>query len=430
MVVAVSNQETGRSSLRFGRLWRDADFRKLWAGETVSFFGSQLTALALPLTAAVVLGATPAQMGILGAAQTVPFLLLALFAGIWVDRARRRPVLIAANVGRGVLLGVVPVLTVLGALTLHHLYAIAFLVGGCTVFFELAYQSYLPRLVERHDLVEANSKLTASASVAEIGGPGLAGVLVGVLTAPLAIALDALSFLFSAAALARIRRPEPAPAPREPGGGLWQEIGEGVRETVRNRYLLAFAGEAATYNVFWNAINAILVLYAIDELGMSAGTLGLVLSVGSVGALLGALLTGRCALRFGVGNTIVAASVLGAVSTLLIPAAGDAAVGSVALLGLAFFVRGVGVTGCNVHVYAIRQAITPDRLLGRTNAVYRLLTYGFIPLGALLGGFLGEAVGLRSALLAGAIGVSCSWLWLFFSPARQVRALSSIAEAS
>ncbi len=139
MVVAVSNQETGRSSLRFGRLWRDADFRKLWAGETVSFFGSQLTALALPLTAAVVLGATPAQMGILGAAQTVPFLLLALFAGIWVDRARRRPVLIAANVGRGVLLGVAPVLTVLGALELQHVYAIAFLVGGCTVFFELAY---------------------------------------------------------------------------------------------------------------------------------------------------------------------------------------------------------------------------------------------------------------------------------------------------
>lgn len=426
--IATSNPDAATEA-GLPSLWRHPDFRKLWAGETVSLFGSQITLLALPLTAVLELRATPAQMGILGAAGYLPFLLLALIAGVWVDRHRRRPILIAANLGRASLLGFVPILAAFGELSIEVLIVIAFLVGLCTVFFELAYQSFLPRLVAPEQLVEANGKLSATASLAEIGGPGLAGILVDALSAPVAIAFDALSFLVSAAALSRVRRPEPAPSPAHVEG-IGKEIGEGFRETVHNRYLLAFAGEAATYNMFWSAIDAILVLYAVRKLGIGAGALGVLLAIGSVGALLGAALTGRAAKRFGLGTTIVSASVLGAVSPLLMPLAHGRTILAPSVLAIALFVRGFGVTGCNVHVWALRQAITPDRLLGRTNAVYRLITYGVVPLGALLGGFLGEQIGLRAALLVGTIGVACSWPWLFFSPARRLRELPTTAGAA
>jgi len=336
-------------------------------------------------------------------------------------------VLIVANLGRALLLAAIPVLALRGQLSIAALVVIALLVGVCTVFFEVAYPSFLPRLVAHDQLVEANGKLTASASVAEIGGPGLAGVLIGLVTAPVAILADALSFLVSAASLLAIRTPEPTPL-RADGRHLWRDVREGFAATFANPYLRAFAGEAATYNVCWNALQAVLVLYAVRALGLDAATLGVVLAIGSVGALLGALLTDRIARRCGIGATIVGASVLGAVSTLLIPLADGRTGGTLALLGLSLFLRGAGVTGCNVQVYALRQAITPDRLMGRTNGVYRLLTYGFIPLGALAGGVLGDRIGLRPTLAIGATGVSLSWLWLFFSPARTIQRLPLVAE--
>jgi MFS-type transporter involved in bile tolerance (Atg22 family) len=298
------------------------------------------------------------------------------------------------------------------------------------VFFELAYQAYLPRLVEHEQLTEGNSKLMATFSLAEIGGPGLASGLVHMLTAPFAIVIDAVSFAVSAVGFLLIRRAEPTPPTPMAGTTMRQEIREGFRETFRNRYLTAFAGEAATYNVFWSMINVVLVLYVVRELGRSAGTLGLLLSVGSVGALLGAVLTPRLSARFGVGPTIVATSVLGAVAPLLIPVAGGPTVGATIVLGVAFFLRGAGVTGCNVQVASVRQTVTPDYVLGRTNAVYRLLTHGFVPLGALIGGFLGDRIGLQPTLLIGAIGVSLSWLWLFFSPARTLRELPTAPDIS
>lgn len=203
---------------------------------------------------------------------------------------------------------------------------------------------------------------------------------------------------------------------------------EGVRETVRNRYLLAFAGEAATYNVAWSAMNAILVLWAVRELGLEAGTLGLLFSVGGMGALLGALVTGAVARRVGVGRAMWTSAVVSNLGVLLIPLAGGGTIAEIGLLGAAFFLQGLGATATNVHTYAIRQAVTPDRLMGRTTAVYRALTHGFVPLGALLGGVLGETLGLRPALGIAAVALFPSWLWLYFSPARSLRELSSLTE--
>jgi MFS family permease len=202
-----------------------------------------------------------------------------------------------------------------------------------------------------------------------------------------------------------------------------RQIRESFAQTFRNRYLLAFAAEAATYNVFWNTMQAVLVLYTVDELGMGAGTLGLVMSVGSAGALAGALLTGHTAGRFGVGTTMIGSAVISNVGTLLIPLVAAPNGLGLGLLGAAFFLRGVGMTGCNVQVYAVRQAIVPDRSQGRMNGTYRLLTDGFIPLAALLGGFLGEAIGLQPTLMVGAVGLFFSWVWLFCSPVRTLHEL-------
>ena len=356
---------------RLGLLGRNSDFARLWLGESVSAIGSQITLLALPLLAAGDLGAGAWEMGLLGAAQTAPFMFFALFAGVWVDQRRKLPVLVAANFARATLLGLLAVLAALGILTIGQLLAIAFALGACSVAFEVTYQSYLPRLVEPEHLVEANSGLTASTSVAEVGGPGLGGLLVGAFTAPVALAADAMSFLAAAASLRSIRRAEPDVDPDPPERGLWEQIREGVHETFHNPYLLAFAGEAATYNVAWSAMNAILVLWALRELGLDAGTLGLLLSVGSVGALLGALGTGAVARRIGVGRAMWSSAALSNLGVLCIPIAGGGATATIGLLGTAFFLQGLGSTATNVHTYAIRQAVTPGRLMGRTTAVYR-----------------------------------------------------------
>ncbi len=417
-------EHDGRWKRWSGLLSRSPDFARFWTGETVSAIGSQITVLALPLLAVEELDATAGQMGLLGAAQTAPFLFFALLAGAWVDRRRKRPVLVAANVARAVLLSLIPVLALLGVLTLTQLLVIAFAAGSCHVLFEVAYHSYVPRLVQRGDLVEANSKLTASNSVAEIGGPGLGGVLVGAISAPLVIAADAISFLASALTLGTIRCAEPDPSRHPATGGLAEQIGEGLRETIHNRYLRAFAGEAATYNVAWNAMNALLVLWAIRELDLSSATVGLLFSIGSVGALLGALVTGAFARRVGVGRAMWTSAVLSNIGVLLVPLAGGGATAAIATLSTAFFIQGLGATATNVHTYAIRQAVTPDHLMGRTTAVYRALTHGFVPLGALLGGFLGDTLGLRPALAIAALALFPSWLWLYLSPARSLQQLT------
>jgi len=418
-------RQDGKAALgpRLGTLERHRDFLKLWTGQTVSLVGSEVTRLALPLTAIVVLKATPAQVGVLTAAGYVPFLLLTLPAGVWIDHRRGRPVLSAADLGRAALMGLVPLLAALGRLSIASLAVIWLLVGILTVFFELAYQAFLPALLPREHVVAGNSKLAASESVAEIAGPGLGGPLVQLVTAPLALLVDALSFLVSAVSLALITTPEPCPIQDTERPGVRREIAEGVRFVWGNRLLRAFAGEATSYNVCWQVIQTVFLLYAVRTLGFSPLTLGLVFAIDSLGALLGALLTDRVARRIGVGPTILGATILSAVTPLALPVVPAHTMATVALLAAVLFLRGVGVTACNVHVVSLRQAITPDRLRGRMNASYRMLTYGTIPIGALLGGQLGQHIGLRPTLLIGALGLATGWLWIAASPIPSLRRL-------
>ena len=415
---------------RLGTLWSHTDFMKLWTGQTISLFGSQVTLLALPLTAVVLLNATPMQMAILSAAEFAPFLLVTLFAGVWIDRKRRRPILIFADIGRAVLLACVPLLAALQQLQITYLYVIAFLVGILSVFFQLAYEAYLPRLVDPANLAEGNSKLSVSSSLAELGGPGLAGLLIQIFTAPFALLLDVFSFLVSAFSLLFMRKPEPILPIATERTNVWQEIVTGFQATIQNRYLRAFAGEAATYNFFWQMIQAIFILYAVRELHLNALLIGSIFAVGSVGALLGAIGIERLAQRFGIGRMMVGSQALSDITIFLIPLSSilGSTTGAVSCMMLAFFVRGYGNTACNVYVNSVRQAITPDELRGRTNAVYRLVVSGVIAVGALVGGVLSERVSLDFTLFVGAIGISCSWLWLLCSPAFRLQRLPTNLE--
>jgi len=411
-------------------LWRHPDFLKLWIGESISLVGSQITILALPLVAVLLLEATPAQMGLLRAAQYGPFLLLGLLAGVWVDRLRRRPIMIWADLGRAVLLGSIPLAAGLGLLRIEQLYLVAFLVGIQTVFFDVAYQSFLPSLVAREQLIEGNSKLEMSRSFAQIAGPGLGGGLVQLLTAPLALIVDSLSFLASALFLALIRTAEPCPTASE-RRTLRGEIAEGLRFVLGNPLLRANAGCTGTWNLCSSTIQALFVLYATRELGLGSATLGLILAAIGPGALLGAWLASRAAGWLGVGPTIILAALIGgtgslavplagAVPTLAIPLAGAVLTPTVPLLAAGSFVSGLGGTLYNVTTVSLRQAITPEHLQGRMNATIRFLVWGTMPLGALLGGFLGEAIGLQPTLVLGAVAVQLSFLWPLLSPLRQL----------
>ena len=408
-------------------VWRQGDFLKLWGGETISLFGTQITVLALPLTAVLTLDAGAGELGLLNAARYAPFIAVILFAGVMVDRRRRHPILIQTNLGRAVLIALVPAAAFTGLLSMELLYVVGFLVGVLTVFFDTAYQSYLPSLVNRSQLTAGNSRLEASRSAAEVGGPGVGGLLVQLVTAPYALVVDALSFLVSAVTLSSIRTEEPQPSDDNEAPRMWAAIRDGFRFTFSNRYLRPIAGEAATYNLFEQAIMTVFVIYAVRDLDLSAGLLGLIISVGAAGALVGAVLASYPERRFGLGRTIVGSMVVGCTVPVALPAIeGDPAT-TVPLFALTFFVWGLAIAVSNVHVVSLRQASTPDHLLGRMNASYRFFTYGAIPLGALLGGFLGEAIGLRATLLVSAVGLLLALLWITASAVPRLRELPEAA---
>lgn len=404
-------------------VWRNADFVKLWGGETVSLLGSQVTDLALPLVAILTLRASAFQVGLLNVARYVPFVLLSLFAGVWLDRRRRRPILIAANLGRALLIGLVPVASLAHVLSMRWLYAIAFGAGILTVLFDVGILSYLPGLVERRHLGEANGKIATSYSIAGIGGPGLAGFLVGVLTAPIALAVDAVSYLVSAASLAGIRAREPEPEPPGERSSVLGSIGEGLRAVFGNPVLRHLATQSATFNLFENVVVTVLFVYAVRVLGIGATALGLVVSAGSVGALLGALTANRIRTAIGLGPALRWSTLLGCVSPLLLLLPRDAGPASLAVLGAALAVHGANLAVFNVNALTLRQSVTPDRLLGRMNASYRLLLFGTVPLGAFLGGSLAGLFGPRPALVVGVLGVASPVAWLLFSPVFRLTAM-------
>jgi MFS family permease len=411
-----------------GVLWREPDFLKLWAGETVSLLGTQISSLAIPLTAISLLNAGANQLGLLRTAEFLPFIVLTLLAGTWVDHRRRRPLMVTANLLRAALLLAVPLLAWADRLELWHLYGVVALVGIGAVFFDLSHLSYLPSLVRREHLVEGNSKLAVSASVAEVGGPGFAGLLVQALTAPIAVLVDAASYVASAVSLLliRVREPEPARAGRAGLRHLRGEIVEGLHVVLANRYLRAIAGEAFTYNLFVQFAETLFLLYAVEQLHYQPGAVGLILSGAAVGGLIGSVVAPRMVGRAGFGPTFLRSTALACAAPVLVPLATGPRPLVTTMIGASFFLGGAGVTVAVVASTSLRQSVTPDRLLGRMNATMRLASYTAIPLGSLLAGFLGSAVGLRAALLIGAAGFVLPVLFILLSP---IPGLSDLKEA-
>jgi MFS family permease len=408
----------GRPVLPFTGLWQHADFRRLWAAQSASLFGSEITALALPLMAVLALHVSPLQMGLLAAAGTAPFLLCSLLAGVWVDRRQRRSVLIAADIARAGLLLSIPLTTWLGIVRIEQLYAVTFLAGVLSVFFDVAHYAYVPSLVGRETVVEANSKLQISYSAAEAGGPGVAGLLVQFISAPGAIAIDAVSFLVSAVLLRRIETPEP-PVDSQPSRGVRHDVKAGLQALLGHHLLRPIVLASITDSIFLKGIAAIFVLYATRELEISPVTLGVILAVGGIGAIPGALLSAPAAHRFGVGPTIIGGWLIGAETWLLIPlATGPLAV---PVLAVSMLLVGVAGTIVNVQQWSLRQLVTPDELQGRVTASHRFLVYGAYPVGALLGGWLGTELGLRTAIAVCALGALTAPLWVAFSPLRRLR---------
>jgi MFS family permease len=399
-------------------LWRNGDFLRLWSAQTISQFGSEITALALPLVALLVLDASAFEVAALATVEWAPWLLFSLPAGAWVDRVHRRPVLILADLGRGVALLSVPIAYALDALTLWQLYGVGFATGVLTVFFDVAYQSYLPSLVERRQLGEGNSKLEISRSGAGLAGPGLAGALVELLTGPVAILADAISFFVSAVLLGRIRREERVPPP-ESGTRLFAEIVEGVRYVFGNEHLRPSMAFVAVSNFFNQVLWTMFLVYAVRRLGWTPGTIGLVLTLGNLGFLAGAVVAPRVSTRLGVGPTMIAAAVLCCWPLVLVPVA--PAGYAIPAVVVAAAVASFGGVVFNVVAISLFQAITPDRLLGRMNASRRFVVWGVIPLGSLTGGLLTAWIGLRPTLFVGAVGASFAFLPLLFSPVRALR---------
>jgi MFS family permease len=408
---AVEAPQTGPT----GSLWRHPDFMKLWVGQTISLIGSQVTLLALPLAAILLFDATPFQVGVLSTFEFLPFVLFGLPAGVWVDRMRRRPVLVVADVGRFVVLGTVPLAYALDALTMAQLYAVAFLTGIFTVFFDVAYGAYLPALVDRSRLVEGNSKLEISRSGAQLAGPGIAGVLVQAFTAPVAVLADAVSYLVSVGSLLLIRHPEPAPAVDE-GASMRREVMEGLRYVAGHRYLRPLAVCVGSLNLFSQLGQTVLLVFAVRELDMSPGLIGVVLTLGNFGFLAGAFTAGKAGRTVGVGPTLIGAAFLIGVAFVFAPlATPETAVPMLIIYGIVGTFGGVMF---NVNARSLAQSITPDRLLGRTIATLRFMVWGTIPIGAFLGGILGSRIGLRPTLWIAVIGELLSFIPPLLSPLR------------
>jgi predicted MFS family arabinose efflux permease len=404
-------------------LWSQPDFLKLWAGQTISAFGSMVSAFALPVTAILLLKATPLHITLLGAAEIAPGLLVSLFAGAWVDRLRRRPVLIIADVGRALLLGSIPAAALLGVLRIELLYVVALLVSVCAVFFDVAYLSYLPSLVRRRNLLEGNSRLQASASAAEVAGFGLGGALVQALTAPIAILVDAVSFLVSAFSVAIIRRPEPAPAQSEWHHGVTRDIGLGIRLVLQEPTLLAGLGASATFNMFRSMVGVVIMLYMIRRLDLSPLILGQLFALGGISAFLGAVVAGPVTRRWGVGPTMLGSLALSGLATFLVPLAGGPLAAVLVALAASQLLGDGASTIYEINQVTLVQSMAAFAMQGRLNASKRFADWAARLLGLLAGGLMGQAVGLRPTLFVAAAGGLLSALWLLFSPVRRLRVL-------
>jgi MFS family permease len=411
-------------------LWREGDYLRLWGAQGVSAFGGQITLLALPLVAILTLRATAFEVAALTAIEFVPFIFVSIPAGVWVDRLRRRPILVLTDVGRGASLLSIPLAYAFDVLTLPHLYAVGFANGVLTVFFTVAYQAYIPSLLEREYLVEANAKFEATETVARLAGPASAGGLVALFSAPVAIVADALSFFASGALIVSIRHREISlngtPSNGQKRVAFRKQLREGARFALRDQYVRWILATTAVINVGFNAVWGILLVYAVRELGLSAGVAGLVLSAGEIGGLLGAASAGRLTTRAGPGPVMVGSAALFGPALLILALAPRS-------MPLPFLVLGWAVASFASVIYnsttvGIRQARVPQRLQGRVVGFNRTIVWGVSPLGALLGGALAASAGLRFAMVVGAAIASAAMIPALASPLRSLRSLPDTAE--
>ncbi len=425
-----TRQEASTIPVERMSLWHHANFLKLWLSETISQFGSQFTNLAYGATAIIYLNATSADLGLLTLFGSLPWLLLGLMVGVWVDRHRKQRIMISSNVLRGSLLASIPVLAFAGRLTglgLPFLYGLSFLIGTLQVFFDVSYQSLLPAIVKREQLVEGNSKLEASRATAQAAGPTIAGIIIPIVTAPIAIAFDAVSFFVSAFTLGRIKREETPSVPMM-GRSVWFELREGLGVILDDRRLRSIAASTGTSNFFSTAWGTITLLFFIvpAPAGLGLGkdlaisVLGAIFSVGAFGALAGVFLASRAAKYLGVGWAIIVGMIVSGLGGipfyLAVPGTS-----SVPLMMMGMFAALFGGVIYNINQVSLRQAIVPIKLQGRMNASMRFLVWGTIPLGGLAGGLMGEFLGLRTTIGIASVAGTLAFLWVLLSPVRSLK---------
>ncbi|HEY7144585.1 MAG TPA: MFS transporter [Streptosporangiaceae bacterium] len=415
-----------------GSLRRHGDFNKLWLGQAVSSIGSQVTLLALPLTAVLYLHASAGQVGLMTAAGLLAYCGPSLLFGVMADRMRRRPLMIAADIGRTAVIGLIPVLAWTGTLRMPVLYAVALIQGGLTIIFEVAYRSYLPSLVGPDTLLAGNSRLQSTASVAQIGGPGLAGLLVALIGAPFALLVDAGSFVVSVASLAWIRAREPAPAPRGRAArsgiaGVLGEVREGLAFIYRNPVLRALATAAGAFNFFSQLQLTLFTVYAARTMHLSPGAIGGVLACFGIGGLAAALTLSRVLARTGYGPMLVGGYAIAALAILGIPLVPGPPALTTALFVGVYLVAGYGIVATNVATMTLRQVATPGPLQGRVNAGFRFAIGALMPFSAALAGLLGELIGVRATLFVCAAGMPVSVLLIALSPTRAVGDAQEVA---
>lgn len=390
-------------------LWSNPAFVRLWIAKTVSGIGSSITATAIPLTAALVLDATPAQMAALVFAGQLPDLLFGLVAGVWVDRMRRRPILVSTDLGRAFLLAAIPAAAFLGVLSMPLLWIVAFGCALLTLFFTLASVAILPTIVREEQLVTANSRLHMSEAVVSLAGPGAAGAIVQILTAPKAILIDAFSYIVSALSLGSAGAQETTPARSTGPATIWSDVQEGLRELVRTPLLRALAFSMGLIVVGGSMVATVNILFLTRTLDLTPVTIGLIATTSGVGSLAGAVGAHRAAMKTTVGATIVLGGLLQAVAMALTPVAAHVPFPVPWLMGLSV-ATGLAYSVLSINQISLRQRITPSHLLGRVTSARRFLIFCMAPFGALAGGWLGTHVGYEATMLAGA-GVTFAAAW-------------------
>jgi len=401
------------------KLWMNSSFNQLWLGQTVSVLGSQISFIAIPLIAVILLDADSFQMGILTATITAPFLLIGLFAGVWVDRVKRVPILLYSNLLGAVILLLIPLLNSLNILNIWLLYLIAFLSASCSMMFQFAYTSVLPSIVSKEALTEGNSKLEATRATTQFIGPSIAGVLIQTFTAPVAILINAATELFSLVFLKRIKINEATP--EKSANNVLQQIVSGFSILFKSNFLRTISLTTAVLNFARSAIDAVYILFIVSTLSVDAALIGIIYGVGSVGSIIGAMLANKLVKKIGIGATIILAAISIGIGFIVIAVIAGPLYIVIPLLLVSRTLTSMGNTLFFITQVSVRQALVPNEVMGRVNATQVFISRGAVPIGALLGGILGTWFGLRIAiLLAGCFSLIAVFM-LWMSPIRSIQ---------